>query len=59
MVAGGGVALIRALGALDGLSGANEDQNVGINIARRAMEEPLRQIVENTGEEGSVILNNG
>ncbi|MGI9291644.1 MAG: chaperonin GroEL [Gammaproteobacteria bacterium] len=58
VVPGGGVALVRALGAISGLKGDNEDQNVGISIARRAMEEPLRQIVSNAGEEGSVVLNN-
>ena len=57
IVPGGGVALIRALHAIKGLQGANHDQDVGINIARRAMEEPLRQIVANAGEEPSVILN--
>lgn len=57
VVAGGGVALIRALQNIKGLTGANHDQDVGINIARRAMEEPLRQIVNNAGEEPSVILN--
>jgi len=57
VVPGGGVALIRALSALDGLEGANDDQNVGIHILRRALEEPLRQIVINAGEDGSVILN--
>ncbi|QIK38054.1 chaperonin GroEL [Caldichromatium japonicum] len=57
IVPGGGVALIRALTAIKGLQGANHDQDVGINIARRAMEEPLRQIVANAGEEPSVILN--
>ena len=56
VVAGGGVALIRALQAVDGLTGDNEDQNVGIAIARRAMESPLRQIVGNAGEEGSVVV---
>lgn len=57
IVAGGGTALIKALGALEGLQGANADQNVGIAILRRAMEEPLRQIVTNAGEEASVVLN--
>jgi chaperonin GroEL len=57
VVPGGGVALIRALQGIEKLTGANHDQDVGINIARRAMEEPLRQIVANTGEEPSVILN--
>jgi len=56
VVPGGGVALVRALGKLDGLKGANHDQDVGIGIARRAMEEPLRQIVANAGAEASVVL---
>ncbi|MGD8912456.1 MAG: chaperonin GroEL [Candidatus Thiodiazotropha sp.] len=56
IVAGGGVALIRTLSKLKGLTGANHDQDVGIGIARRAMEEPLRQIVENAGAEASVVL---
>ncbi|TNC82758.1 MAG: chaperonin GroEL [Oleiphilus sp.] len=55
VVAGGGVSLIRALQAIDNLEGDNEDQNVGINLLRRAMEAPLRQIVENAGGEGSVV----
>ena len=54
---GGGVALIRALKALKDLEGANEDQSVGIRILARAIEEPLRQIVENAGEDAAVILN--
>ena len=57
VVAGGGTALIRALSALDGLGSANHDQDVGINILRRAMEEPLRQIVANAGDEPSVVYN--
>jgi chaperonin GroEL len=57
VVPGGGVALIRAQKALDKLEGANEDQTVGISILRRAIEEPLRQIVENAGEDPAVILN--
>ncbi len=57
IVPGGGVALIRALVGIKGLKGDNHDQDVGINIARRAMEEPLRQIVSNAGEEPSVVLN--
>jgi len=57
VVAGGGTALIRALSALEGLKGNNHDQDVGINILRRAMEEPLRQIVSNAGDEASVVLN--
>ncbi|MFA5632644.1 MAG: chaperonin GroEL [Porticoccaceae bacterium] len=56
VVPGGGVALIRALQAITELKGDNEDQNVGIAIARRAIEAPLRQIVENAGEEGSVVV---
>jgi len=57
VVAGGGVALIRAVGALSGVSGDNPDQDHGIAIARRAMEEPLRQIVSNAGDEPSVVVN--
>ncbi|RKT44151.1 chaperonin GroEL [Thiocapsa rosea] len=56
IVPGGGVALVRAQTAVKGLTGANHDQDVGITIARRAMEEPLRQIVANAGCEPSVIL---
>ncbi|MFQ5995418.1 MAG: chaperonin GroEL [Acidiferrobacterales bacterium] len=55
IVAGGGVALVRALQAIKNLKGANHDQDVGIQIARRAMEEPLRQIAINSGVEGSVV----
>jgi chaperonin GroEL len=58
VVAGGGVALVRAEGSLGELKGDNYDQNVGITLLRRAMEEPLRQIVTNAGDEASVILNN-
>jgi chaperonin GroEL len=57
IVPGGGVALVRAKSALDKLKGDNDDQNVGINILRRALEEPLRQIVGNAGNDSSVILN--
>jgi chaperonin GroEL len=57
VVPGGGVALIRAQKALDKLEGANEDQTVGIRILSRAIEEPLRQIVENAGEDAAVVLN--
>ena len=57
VVAGGGVALIRAVQAIGDLVGDNADQNAGINILRRAMEAPLRQIVTNAGEEASVIVN--
>jgi chaperonin GroEL len=57
VVPGGGVALIRALSAIGSLKGINEDQNVGIALALRAMEAPLREIVTNCGEEPSVVLN--
>ncbi len=57
VVPGGGVALVRALNALATLKGDNDDQNAGINILRRAMEAPLRQIVTNAGEEASVVVN--
>ena len=56
VVPGGGVALIRARKAITNLTGDNDDQTAGINIARRAMEEPLRQIVTNSGDEASVVL---
>ena len=57
VVAGGGVALIRALDAVAKLKGDNEDQNHGIQIAKRSMEAPLREIVANSGDEPSVVLN--
>ena len=57
VVAGGGVALIRAAEVLKKLTGANDDQTVGIKILRKAIEEPLRQIVANAGEDPSVVLN--
>ncbi len=57
VVPGGGVALLRAAAAIADLKADNEDQNVGVSIARRAMVEPLRQIVANTGEEASVVAN--
>jgi len=57
VVPGGGVALVRALQAIGQIKGANEDQNHGIQIALRAMEAPLREIVTNCGEEPSVVLN--
>ncbi len=57
IVAGGGVAYIRARSALDQIKGDNPDQEAGIKIVRRALEEPLRQIVANAGEEPSVVLN--
>ncbi len=58
VVAGGGVALIRAASMLTELTGDNEEQNVGIRVALRAMESPIRQIVKNAGEEESVVANN-
>ncbi|HDT2076794.1 chaperonin GroEL [Enterobacter cloacae] len=58
VVAGGGVALVRVAAKLAGLTAQNEDQNVGIKVALRAMEAPLRQIVSNAGEEPSVVANN-
>ena len=57
MVPGGGVALIRAARSLEKLQGANEDQNFGIKILLRAIEEPLRTIVANAGEDSAVVLN--
>ena len=57
VVPGGGVALVRAMNALSELRGDNDDQNAGIRILRRAMEAPLRQIVTNSGEEASVVVN--
>jgi chaperonin GroEL len=56
IVPGGGVAYIRAASVLDGVVGLNEDENTGIQIVRRAIEEPLRQIVANAGGEGAVIV---
>lgn len=56
IVAGGGVSFIRAIEALDNLSGSSEDENTGIGIIRKALEEPLRQIVSNAGGEGSVVI---
>lgn len=57
IIPGGGVGYLRAISALDGLKVDNEDQNTGIAILKRALEEPLRQIVENAGMEGSVVVN--
>lgn len=57
VVPGGGVALVRAISSLKSLKGDNSDQDVGIGICRRALEEPLRQIVSNGGGEASVVLN--
>jgi len=56
IVPGGGVAYIRALGAIEKLKGENSDENTGIAIIRRALEEPLRTIVENAGVEGSIVV---
>ncbi|MCE3076659.1 chaperonin GroEL [Chryseobacterium gwangjuense] len=56
IVAGGGVALVRSIASLENLSGSNADENTGIKIVKRAIEEPLRQIVANAGGEGSVIV---
>jgi chaperonin GroEL len=56
IVAGGGVAFIRAIESLDGLKGANEDETTGIAIVKRAIEEPLRQICQNAGIEGSIVV---
>ncbi len=57
IIPGGGVGYIRAIAALKNVKGENEDENTGIQIIRRALEEPLRQIVENAGLEGSVVVN--
>ena len=57
IVPGGGVAYIRAIDSLEGLKGENDDQTTGIHIVKRAIEEPLRQIVNNAGGEGSVVVN--
>ena len=56
IVAGGGVALLRAIETLDKINGLNEDEVTGISIVKRAAEEPLRQIIANAGEEGAVIV---
>ncbi len=57
IVAGGGVALVRSASVLNNLEGENTDQNTGINIIQKALEEPLKQIVSNAGLEGAVVLN--
>jgi chaperonin GroEL len=57
VVPGGGVALVRALKAIEKLVGKNEDQTTGIKILARSIEEPLRQIVANAGEDAAVVLN--
>ncbi len=56
IIPGGGVAYIRSIEVLDNLKGENEDQNIGIAIVRRALEEPIRMIVENAGVEGSIVV---
>ena len=56
IIPGGGTALIRAIEALDGLEGINADENTGINIVRKAIESPIRQIAENAGIEGSIVV---
>src|SRR5262245_858665 len=56
IVPGGGVALLRASKALERLDGSNDDQKIGINIVRRALQSPARQIVQNAGEDGSVVV---
>ena len=56
IVPGGGVALLRASKVLEGLNGANDDQNAGIAIVRRALQAPIRQIAENAGVEGSIVV---
>ncbi|MEL7363885.1 MAG: chaperonin GroEL, partial [Bacteroidota bacterium] len=56
IVPGGGVALVRAIASLDGVEAINEDQRIGVNIIRRALEEPLRQIAGNAGLEGSIVV---
>jgi chaperonin GroEL len=56
IVAGGGVTLVRAAKALDGLKLKEEDEQIGVNIVKRALEEPLRKIAENAGHEGAVIV---
>ncbi|MBQ4355553.1 MAG: chaperonin GroEL [Bacteroidales bacterium] len=57
IIPGGGVGYIRAIKALDKIKGVNDDEKIGIDIVRRALEEPLRQIVANAGKEGSVVVN--
>ncbi|ODS01443.1 molecular chaperone GroEL [Methyloceanibacter superfactus] len=56
IVPGGGVALLRAIKALDSIKGANDDQKIGVNIVRRALQSPLRQIADNAGEDGAVVV---
>ncbi len=56
IVPGGGVALLRCIGSLDSLKGLQDEEKVGVNIVRRALEEPLRQLTSNAGVDGSVIV---
>jgi chaperonin GroEL len=56
IVTGGGVALVRSIQALDKVKGLNEDENIGVQIVRKALEAPIRTIAENAGVEGSVVL---
>ena len=58
IVPGGGVALINAMAPLDGLKMDNDDAQIGVNIVRKALEVPMRKIVENAGKEGSVVIEN-
>jgi chaperonin GroEL len=58
IVPGGGVALINAMSVLDGIKMGNEDEQIGVNIVRKALEVPMRKIVENAGQEGSVVVAN-
>ena len=58
IVPGGGVALINAMSALDGMKLDNDDEQIGVNIVRKALEVPMRKIVENAGKEGSVVIEN-
>ena len=56
IVAGGGVALVRAIGSLDKVKGANEDEQIGVNIVRKSLESPIRVIAENAGMDGSIVF---
>ena len=56
VVAGGGVALVRAIKSLDKVEGANEDEKIGVSIVRKSLEFPVRVIAENAGQEGSVVF---
>src|ERR1700760_759306 len=56
IVPGGGVALLRCLNAIEGVKGANEDEQIGVDIVRRAIEEPTRQLADNAGREGALVV---